>query len=324
MECNQITYRNSFLYKTYLFLTGKKVKKQKTTFNERQFSEKVIIPIVDSCENVDILNLFKKLKPFEKGVSVYLHGSWADDTNNSFSDIDDFIILNKSKFESPKEFKKVISTLNKIDMKFCRLDPIQHHGHWIVCEEELESYNNSFMPLYIMGEAKKIIGKNHITANIDEIETEKGLKKNLAGTCKNIERLSEKYFSNTINSYELKGLIGSFVLIPAFIFQLKQKQFTKPEAISHSNKLFSIDAITCIEWATECRKNWNIITNKRKYKNFGRLAYICFDPHLWRRFSTKFSPMITERDKIHLSSKNFNKQTVHFFVKESLNYLDVG
>ncbi|GGZ89304.1 nucleotidyltransferase domain-containing protein [Algibacter mikhailovii] len=283
----------------------------------------VLIENIQLCNNRKIMQLFRNLKPYENYVSAYLHGSWADNTNNAFSDIDDFIIIHKDRFKSQKELRSVISILNKIDIKFCRIDPIQHHGHWIVCNNELDVYNNSFMPLYIMKEAKRIQGDEIIKANIDKEQTLKGLRENIIGTCKNIERLSEKYFLNNINAYELKCLVGSFVLVPAFIFQLKNEEIDKPGAIAKSHTLYSVDAFSCITWSTNCRENWDVITGKSIFKIFAFLVKFCPDPHIWRKFAEKFSPKVSKNDTSLLSLNDLNKRSTSDYISESLKYLDI-
>ncbi len=321
MDCNQITLKNSALYRLYAFFRKKKTNQDKKTHNTITNSHEFKVSLKSNCENKVIQNLFKQIKPYEKAVTALLHGSWADQTNNSFSDIDDFIILEKDKITSKKDFYKLISILNKIDMSYCRIDPIQHHGHWLVCSEELKHYDNSFMPLFIMKDAKRIIGKSEIIAYVDDKKTQLGLKNNIINTCKNIERLYKKYHSNKINSYEMKCLVGSFALVPSFVVQLQQLELNKPESIKHSIKLFSKEAYTCVAWATNCRNNWTIVTNKKSFKMFKFLTRFCTNPHLWRRFSERYSPKIHFNDTKLLSTIELKSNNVSCFLNETLKHL---
>jgi hypothetical protein len=322
MECNQITLKNSLLYRLYLLFNKNKIKSVRKSQEAVTKPHEYTISLKNHCKNEVILNIFKKLKPFEESVTALLHGSWADNTNNAFSDIDDFIIIDRSKINSKKHFYKLISLLNKIDMSYCRIDPLQHHGHWLVCKEELSRYDNSFMPLFIMESAKRILGQKEIFAHIDENKTNEGLKNNVINTCKNIEKLHKKYLENKINSYEMKGLVGSFVLMPSFLVQLQGLELNKPEAIKYSSKIYSREAQMCIIWATDCRNNWTIITSKKTFKMFKLATKFCTNPHIWRRFSKKYSPKISYEDKKSLSPTELRSKNVSSYIRETLKHLN--
>lgn len=272
------------------------------------------------CENDKIIKLFRYLNPYSQFVQVFLHGSYADNTRTPFSDIDDYIILDIEGLHSKKIMSKVFKILNRIDMEFCRIDSIQHHGHWICSKEELKNYDNSFIPLNILKESKSIIGDNFIEGSINTELSEKGIKRNISNTCASIKRLSKLYFNNTINAYQLKGLVGSFVLMPAFILQVKGENCSKPEGIKRSNTIFSETSISCIQWSTNNRNNWKYITEDKRYKIFSTLSNLCLDPHLWRRFSNKFSPKVSENQKNQLSTNTLKSESVAKFILESLEY----
>ena len=321
MNTNSLPKNYSTIYKIGRFLKGKK--------NNSNNSEEIVlvsslkkieIENIDSCNDTKIQKLFLELKPFKKYINVYIHGSWADNTKNTFSDIDDFIIIDIESLERENYLSKVCKIINRIDMKFCRIDPIQHHGHWICSKNDLKNYNNSFIPLHILNEAKVIIGKNKILGLINQELTQEGLRKNIINTCNGIQLLSKKLFSNSINAYELKGLAGSFVIMPAFIMQLNGHNCSKPEAIKESHTFFSNQALICIEWSTNNRNNWGLVTSKFQYKLFSKLTYFFFDPHIWRRFSNKFSPKVQESTINKLSDKVLTPEIVEKFISESLIY----
>lgn len=275
---------------------------------------------IESIENKLIEDIFKSLEKYSEYIQVFLHGSYADNTTTDFSDIDDFVIIDLKKLKENGVDRLFFRALNRIDMKFCRIDPLQHHGHWICLKEELNYYDNSFLPLFILKDAKSLIGNSSIYAFIDIDRTKTGLKRNLINTCKSIENLAELYFKNEINSYQLKGLIGSFVLMPSFIMQINSKSTTKPEAIKLAHTIFSTEALNCIIWSTNCRKNWGIITSNYRFKAFSVLPIIFTNSYLWRRFSKSFSPGVTVSQNNRLSDVRLNPNEVEIFIKESLSY----
>jgi predicted nucleotidyltransferase len=325
MKSNTITrkYRKLYLIKTIV----KQIFNLKTTIdvqtinkNDKEKLTEIDIFITDRSIDPFIQNLFKKLKPFNRYVDVYLHGSWADNTKTPFSDIDDFIILKTKLLKEKRILHKVCKILNDIDMRFCRIDPIQHHGHWICSKDELENYNNSFMPCYILKNSKLVFGNSKLKFNVNLKASEIGFKKNIISTCNGIEKLSKKYFDNSINAYQLKELVGCFALIPAFIMQAKGLKYNKPEAIKLAHTIFSDRALQCVVWSTNNRDNWGFITNKLTYKLFNYLTFLFTDPFTWRKFSRKNSPMVDIATLNNLSSIKLTHKMVNVFILESLKY----
>lgn len=273
------------------------------------------------CDNLLINKLFAPLVRYKDYVTVLLHGSYADDSTTAFSDIDDFIIIKNTL--SARQLLKIIGVLNKIDMQFCRLDPLQHHGHWIASSANLANYDNSFMPLFILSEAKLVFGAPTIEARINQERSHQGLKNNILASCNEIKLLAEKLLNNRLNLYELKGLVGSFVLMPAFILQLQGIDVTKPVAISRAPEIFSASAQQLITWSSECRQNWGLLTQTRKFKLFASLSYLCFNPHLWRRFAHKYAPKIKSVELGKLSKLTITGELVDVFIRESMQHAKI-
>lgn len=313
-----IEFSSAYRFKKFIGLSSQRLNREIPQGINLSIGKCLEIKGVEQCDQIIINDLFRDLRPFSDYVQVFLHGSWADDTKTPFSDIDDYIILDIESLKQRNLLSKVFRILNKIDMEFCRIDPLQHHGHWIVDKRELQNYDNSFIPLHVLSESKVILGENFISGKINSKNSEEGLRKNVINTCRNVKILSDDFFNNSINSYQLKCLVGSFALMPAFISQLKGMDYNKPQAIKKANLFYSEEALSCIEWSTANRKNWGIITKSRKYKAFGLLARFCPDPHLWRKFSNKFSPKILKIDISQLSQVSLKKENVNLFISESL------
>jgi len=271
--------------------------------------------IENICTNSIIIELFKEMKTFGEDVSVFLHGSWADNTNNSFSDIDDFIIIDESKFCSSR-LKKLIKTLNRIDMKMCRIDPLQHHGHWIVSKQELLNYDNSYIPLFVLKESKLLTGFSVIKSRINNDITKEGVRRNITNMISSVRKSGNLLLEGTINYYQFKAFISSISLIPPLLFQYNNIEITKKNAIHRANELFTNEALCMILWASEIRKNWHIIDNVISYKIFKKLSYLFFNPFLWRKYSYSYSPKISKNIVDNMSDYQFIKALLNLFIYE--------
>lgn len=323
VKANSLGLINTNLYRLYR-LIKKKSNHPDSKIKLSNENNKIEIKVLEYCDDPKIANLFRDLEVYSEYISVFLHGSYADRTTTEFSDIDDFIIIDLKKVRERKLENDIFRILNKIDMKFCSIDPLQHHGHWITSKDELNDYDNSFIPLFIIKSSKIVLAKNNIiNARISLKKTKKGLVKNLNLTCENILLLFCKLKENRINAYELKSLIGSFALIPALLFQLKGYKYSKSKSINLSSKIFSIQAFFCIQWATQNRKNWFEITNSFRFKIFSMLTYFFRNPYLWRMFSQNFSPRVTKIQIKQLCSFELTDEMVYEFIDEVKNNLNV-
>lgn len=250
---------------------------------------------------------------------VYLHGSQADRTTTAFSDYDDLVIVDMTDLTKSK-LKRLVRAMNRVDMRFCRLDPLQHHGHWIISKQSLSSYDESFLPLLVLEEALAIHGPSQLTYTLDRAATQRGLVRNVEATSASILAMYEKYRTNAINAYTLKGLVGSFALMPAFIFQLRGEGINKRTAIERASELYSEEALRCIAWSTHCRNNWAQVVNHPAHQALRIAANLFSNPHLYRRFAQR-SPNLDLRK---LTFPELKEASVRSFVNESRRYLDAA
>jgi hypothetical protein len=121
---------------------------------------------VDDYALEEYRKLFKGIDRFA-GVNAFLHGSRADGSETAFSDFDDLVVLPNEWYEKPRKLRHLVKYLNRIDMRFCRRDPLQHHGHWIIDQESLSRYDESVMPSVVLKDAKRICGNSLITFCVD-------------------------------------------------------------------------------------------------------------------------------------------------------------
>ncbi|GAB3512646.1 hypothetical protein GCM10027341_53630 [Spirosoma knui] len=257
--------------------------------------------------NEELNKIFKGASDFNY-VSVYVHGSWADNTKTFFSDLDDLIIINRSELRNqPEEIKKLTKWLKKVDMTFCKIDLLQHHGHWIIYQDLLNNYDESYMPLNVLKNSVLIHGMDEIYYKIDDEKTKEGLLKNIITTENNIKIWAKKYINQKITSYDMKCLIGSFLLMPAYAFQYKGYNISKREAIERKQEIFSKNTCIFLDKCSDIRYHWNIISRKKSYKMLKAFSIICNDADLFRRISKRFSPVFPKHEFVTLEKAEIDQ-----------------
>ena len=275
----------------------------KDKFSKQKVSYKI-------AKDADYALKTKLFNPIENNniVGVYVHGSWADNTRTSFSDFDDLIIINRCNL-SYKSKRQIEQWLNSVDMKFCRLDPLQHHGHWIIYKDQLANFDESIISLVVLNNALRVCGSTLIDAHININTTKFGLQNNIENTIKNIKRYYSKYIHGNINIYEMKCLIGSFLIAPAFIFQINGNRICKRTAIESSSEFFCRESQVLIKIASIIRKEWDIVLNRSGYKKFTVASKIFTNPNLYRLFAKNYSPLFP-KSKFELIPSDYVKRFV--------------
>lgn len=224
-------------------------------------------------------------------VSIYVHGSWADDSNNAFSDIDDLIIY-PQKYNHGMPLVKLRKWLNQVEMRFCRLDPLQHHGHWILRCEDMTALDESYMPLTVLDGAICLNGKTAIHASINTTRSIKGDRRAIISSCSGIEQLFLKYQSETINIYEMKCMIGSVLLMPAYLFQIRGQRVSKKWAIEHAHLILSNESLELVRICESIRKSWGVVTRGLRFSLLKVLANCISNPHIYRMLAKKVAPRL--------------------------------
>lgn len=237
----------------------------------------------------EIKDVFAGVERFPE-IDVYVHGSWADDTRTAFSDLDDLIIIDRMRITDVKQARRLERWLNQVDMRFCRIDPLQHHGHWLVYKNELEHYDESYMPLSVLRGGMRVQGAATVRAYVDEQRTATGLRHNLAMTLSSIRRFYDKYEESSISLYDMKRLTGSFLLAPAYAFQTRGARVSKRWALENAARIYSERGLRAIDCCSSIRADWHLGLRGAGYTLFSWVPRLFADPHLYRRLASRLSP----------------------------------
>ena len=119
-----------------------------------------------SDEKLIFVKKFKKAIDKIEGVKLaLLQGSLSTLDYTGFSDFDTFIILNKRLLHDPEDLIKTIFELYKNSVFFYLFDPLQHHRYFFAFEQDLQCYNQSFLPTEVWKHATILKGASPIEVN---------------------------------------------------------------------------------------------------------------------------------------------------------------
>lgn len=234
----------------------------------------------------DIFQGFEKFK----WASLYIHGSWADETTTPFSDIDDLIILDADAPKVAEQAKEFLAWLELSERRMLDKDPLQHHGHWLVARTALNCLNEGLMPLGVINGSIAPGGVKPVSARIDLEASRLAATKNIHLAHRHMVHCAYRYGKNRINVYELKELASAISLAPAYVFQSRGIRIGKKSAIANANRIFDDTAMKAIRWASAVRENWDGVLGTKEIRSLRILRALIGNPRNYWRAARRFSP----------------------------------
>ncbi len=186
---------------------------------------------------------------------LIVQGSYADETNISYSDLD-LVIIGHLKKEV-KEIKK------EIERFLLEIDPIQHHGVFFINKNSLSDYWLMDLPIQTLEKARYF----------SETDLKLVIKSYF------IEKYSSCYWlRNFINYYKTfplqldyevflaKYFISQLLLVPTLVLAYKGEYVYKKDSFTKAQKYYSDEAWKCIKMTEKLRKKWNQDKINEKYR----------------------------------------------------------
>lgn len=243
--------------------------------------------------------------------AVIVHGSFATNEVIPYSDFDGLLIV-RDQFKNSRPLKAFIKESMKLINEF---DPLQHHGWFIIYENQLQDYPNTYFPIELY-EYSRVIFPNipheiniRYSNNIDYIYP----FNRLAGFLKS--KITSGY--RPMNAYSLKSFLSQVMLLPAIYYQAKTGNgIFKKHSFDLVKNDFKEESWEAIQIATKIRNEWNY-----KFQFSQRIFLILKDRRYIKRVSRKlFSPKVPTN--ISLMSNEILFSKILNLINEMNNNID--
>jgi len=229
--------------------------KKKIVKNIKLFSNEIYLsynppflkPIVD-------LKQFTERHIREMLVDYYIHGSMATlDYVKGWSDVDTLMIIKRDIATNAKKLLKLRRYAYEATKYFYCIDPLQHHGHFVLTEIDLAYYPQPYFPLVLFDYSLSFFGNNEIVIHERDCEIER--LNTLWNTCYYFRK---KYILNKpiTDIFELKMFLHILQLLPLAYLQANGQYCYKKYSFDLVKKEFSEKDWTIIEKATKIRSEW--------------------------------------------------------------------
>lgn len=244
--------------------------------------------------NTYVLKMIKYLKNnlYKDLFGVYVHGSLGTYEETAYSDFDALAIIKNEVFKSSKRLAKVAQRLSAARRIMFELDPLQHHGWFVLTEADFYNYPDYYFPFELFNYSKSLFSDKGLTLNIRIKNSQKEKKIEIFDSISLsiIKTVCEKKYP--INAYELKGLLSKFMLLPSLYIQARDgKSIFKKFSFGEAKKDFLEHDWRIMDEVSEIRKNWQI-------KIFTFQKILLTSPcQIFRYFGQKWGPKVPDETR---------------------------
>lgn len=238
---------------------------------------KIDFPVYSGA-NKDLIEIKSQLMKIRHHLTgAFVHGSYATGEEIPYSDFDGLIILNSKILSDEKKLAEVAFTLHGLRSIMHRIDPFQHHGWFVLSENDLTNYPEWFLPVAVLHHSRSLIGDISLTLRVQE-KSDVDLKKSFLRLCESIQRkLSDK--TRKWNLYQLKAIFSEFMMLPASYVQARDKKgIFKKYSFQEMEKDFPADDYAVMNEVSSIRSQWNVKLSSQDRSFLQRLDFLS-----WKR-----------------------------------------
>jgi len=207
-------------------------------------------------QNRFVLRMMEMLRPITNDLcAAILHGSLATGEEIPYSDFDGVLILRNEVVQDRHRLAKFAARVIESRKIMMEMDPLQHHGWFILLERDLESYPENYLPHEIFKQACSLFPGD--PCNL-QLALQPG-----ADYTRSFLRLSKSLGHKTKSDqgpqsvYALKNLLSEFMLLPAMYLQAKlNKGISKKLSFDLARADFPGETWSIMDEISSIRSSW--------------------------------------------------------------------
>jgi predicted nucleotidyltransferase len=224
--------------------------------------------------------------------AVLLHGSLATlDYAKDYSDLDTVIIISKRAFSSGSVLGRFRKFYRRSLSYLYWFDPLQHHGHIVFTEWDLNWYSENLLPIVVFENARSLTG--------EPVDICFSLRDSTSDGINEFARVVSVFKDRAINSYvprdpwSAKSFLSELMLLPSIYCQVLGERCDKKTSFGTAKNTLSPNKWSVMDEATEIRLSWRY---HRKSNLAPEIAVkLNLDPWIIRRLSSNPKSAVLDR-----------------------------
>ncbi len=273
------------------FILEKNASKIMATFRQRDLSanaehrQHLYIPIYDG-NNLHVKSIMELLKSVESDlVAAIVHGSIATNEMINYSDFDGLIIIRDEVFKDKDRLIKLAKVTHESRRIMHQIDPLQHHGWFVLAECDLKDYPLNFLPLEVLAYSKLLIPSTGLELEVS-IKSKADYYGPVKTLCRRIRKVAQ-VGNRPRTIYQLKSILSEFMMLPTLYIQARdQRGIFKKFSFTAAAADFNQSTWSIMDEVSQMRAEWPEIENQSELQKFRKIGYI------WMKYRKKKGPRI--------------------------------
>ena len=198
-------------------------------------------------------------------VAAIVLGSIATGEEIPYSDFDALAIIRSEVFADPNRLARVAALLDRARAIMIDFDPLQHHGWFVMAEQQLQAYPESYLPVEALRHSRALFPQ-------EGVQLELAAVRDRAGDVAELSRLSTAIADRIRNgrmpqnTFDLKAFLSQFMLLPSLYVQARDgRGVFKKHSFGLARRDFDNEIWSVMDEVSAIRVEWRVdISGMRK------------------------------------------------------------
>ena len=258
---------------------------QRNNETSPEHEQRISIPLYDA-KDARVLRMIDKLSSVKGDLfSAIVHGSIATDEFINYSDFDGLIIIRDEVFKDQARLTHLAKVIHESKEIMFEIDPFQHHGWFVLAENDLANFPIDYLPLEVLSHSKSLLRG----ANLDLLIRPKEKPDYFSPVkkvCRRIRKTAQAG-NRPRTLFQLKSILSEFMMLPTLYIQARdQRGIFKKYSFVAAAADFNQSTWSIMDEVSELRVQWDSFDMYRDMRKLRKIGYI------WMKYRKKMGPAI--------------------------------
>jgi predicted nucleotidyltransferase len=189
---------------------------------------------------------------------AYVHGSLATGEEMPYSDFDGLVIIRDAVVATPVRLARAGAVLNRLRLIMFDIDPLQHHGWFVLTESDLRFHCEAYFPVEIFRYTQSLIPGMGLELQLSPRDSRSEYRAVFDEGIRSVLRRSQRG-GRPRNQFELKSLFSQIMLLPALYIQARHgRSVYKKDSFAEARRDFAPEAWAVMDEISAMRLAWQV------------------------------------------------------------------
>ncbi len=185
--------------------------------------------------------------------AAFVHGSHSTGDTTPYSDLDTLVILRAGAVIDAERLLGLARELAVSCRYLQRADVLQHHGHFVLTEIDLDWYCDAHFPSVLYAWATQVLGDDGLRI-ARQRDSAPEAREQLTGMCGRFTSPARPAMLAT--AFGLKLHLSCFMILPALLLQLRETPCYKRESFERVRSLYAPEDYRVMDEVSAMRRDW--------------------------------------------------------------------